>query len=121
MKLYLLGKVRGKKFLTQIWVFGSFFRPLPPPRGGGCQKNFLLVPSFQNYVLVVCRNTKGTCLKSVSKTPTFRFSGIPALKETVAHIQPNSQFWKVFGQNGQDGIFFQKSVWNIFFAVKNPI
>ena len=31
MKLYFLGKIRGKKFLTQIWVFGSFFAS-PPPR-----------------------------------------------------------------------------------------
>ena len=27
MKLYFLGKIRGKNFLTQIWVFGSFFAP----------------------------------------------------------------------------------------------
>ena len=41
------------------------------------------------------------------------FQGFPAL-ETVAHIQPNGQFWTVFGQNGQNGNFFQKSAWNIF-------
>ena len=37
------------------------------------------------------------------------FQGFPALnKETVAHIQPNGQFWTVFRQNGQNGIFFKK-------------
>ena len=28
----------------------------------------------------------------------------------------NLQFWTVFGQNGQNGNFFQKSAWNIFFS-----
>ena len=45
------------------------------------------------------------------------FLGFPAVKETVAHIQPNGQFWKNFGQNGQNGNFFQKSARNIFFAI----
>ena len=26
----------------------------------------------------------------------------------------NGQFWTVFGQNGQNGKFFQKSAWKIF-------
>ena len=30
------------------------------------------------------------------------------------------QFWTVFGQNGQNGNFFQKSFWNIFFAPTSP-
>ena len=38
------------------------------------------------------------------------FQGFPALKETVAHIQPNGQFWTIFGQNGQNGIFFKKAI-----------
>ena len=42
------------------------------------------------------------------------FKGFPALKGTLPHIQPNGQFWTVFGQNGQNGIFFQKSAWSIF-------
>ena len=32
----------------------------------------------------------------------------------------NGQFWTVFGQNGQNGIFFQKSAWKIFFALTSP-
>ena len=38
------------------------------------------------------------------------FQRFPALKETVAHIQPNGQFWTVFGQNGQNRIFFKKAL-----------
>ena len=30
----------------------------------------------------------------------------------------NGQFWTVFGQNGQNGNFYQKSVWNIFLQLK---
>ena len=32
----------------------------------------------------------------------------------------NYQFWTVFGQNGRNGIFFQKSTWNIFSAFTSP-
>ena len=38
------------------------------------------------------------------------FQGFPALKETRAHIQPNGQFWTIFGQNGQNGKFFKKAL-----------
>ena len=44
------------------------------------------------------------------------FQGFPALKET--HIQPNGQFWIVFGQNGQNGIFFKKSFGTFFSLLK---
>ena len=30
----------------------------------------------------------------------------------------NGQFWTVFGQNGQNGNFVQKSAWNIFSQLK---
>ena len=42
------------------------------------------------------------------------FQGFPALKETIAHIQPNGQFWIVFGQNGQNGEKYQKSAGTFF-------
>ena len=117
-------KNKGEKILTQILVFGSFFGPpafhTTRGGGGGGSKKFSTGPRLSEYVWVVCRNTKGTCLKSVSKTPTFRFFRDFQPLKTVAHIQPNGQFWTVFGQNGQNGIFCQKSVWNIFFAVKSP-
>ena len=58
-------------------------------------------------------------LRRETKNTYFQvFQGFPALKETVAHIQPNVQFWTVFCQNGQNGIFFQKSLWNIFLRLK---
>ena len=35
-------------------------------------------------------------------------------------LAKNGQFWTVFGQNGRNGIFFQKSAWNIFSAFTSP-
>ena len=32
----------------------------------------------------------------------------------------NGKYWTVFGQNGQNGNIFQKSAWNIFFALTSP-
>ena len=42
------------------------------------------------------------------------FQGFPALQETVEHIQPDGQFWTVLGQNGRNGIFFQKALGTFF-------
>ena len=36
-------------------------------------KKFSTGPQLSEFVWVVCRNTKGTCLKSVSKKPNVRF------------------------------------------------
>ena len=104
MKLCFLGKIRGKTFLTQIWVFGS--------------KKLSTGPQLSEYVWVVCRNTKGTCLKSVSKTPTFQ--GFTSLKETFAHIQPNGQFLDSFWIKWAKRDFFSKKRLEHFFAVKSP-
>ena len=46
------------------------------------------------------------------------FQGFPTLKEAVAHIQPNGQFWTVFGQNGRNGIFFKKAFGTFFSLLK---
>ena len=46
------------------------------------------------------------------------FQGFPALKETRAHIQPNGQFWPIFGQNGQNGNFFKKAIGTFFSLLK---
>ena len=46
------------------------------------------------------------------------FQGFPALKETVVHIQQNGQFWTIFGQNGQNGIFFKKAFRTFFSLLK---
>ena len=52
-----------KKFFSVFFsVFQSFFT-----------NKFSTGPQLSENLQVVCRNTNGTCLKSVSKTPTFRF------------------------------------------------
>ena len=61
MKLYFLGKVRWKKFLTQIWFFGSFL----PPTG----VNFL-TKIIQNrfWVMKICflgKNRRKKFLKQI--------------------------------------------------------
>ena len=95
-------KLRHTNFWHKFGFLGHFFAPPPGPQ-------------LSEYVWVVCRNKKGTCLKSVSKTPTFRFfRDSQPLKEAVAHIQPNGQFWTVFGQNGRNGIFFKKGLGTFF-------
>ena len=55
--------------------FYNFFTHRGPPRGWGCggSHKFSTGPKLSEYVQVVCQNTYGTCFKSVSKTPTFRF------------------------------------------------
>ena len=56
---------------------GHFFAPSPTLGGGGGagggSKKFSNGPQISEYVWVVCRNIKATCLKLVSKKPTFRF------------------------------------------------
>ena len=99
-----LGKNRGKKFLTQIWVFGSFFRP---PTG----------PQLSEYVWVVCRNTKGTCLKSVSKTPTSRFfRDSQPLKRLLHTPSQMANFGQFLAKMGKTGIFF-KNAFGTFFSL----
>ena len=46
-------------------------------------------PQLSEYVQVVRRNTNGTCLKSVSKTPTFRF--FRDFQPLKRHIHTSSQ------------------------------
>ena len=98
--------------MTRKIFFSDFFN-LPglflPPGVWGSQ-TFSNGLQLSEYVQVVCRNMIGTCLKSVSKTTTFSFfPGFPAIKETVAHIQPN----------GQSGENYQKSTWKIFSRLKD--
>ena len=79
-------------------------------------KNISTGPQLSEYVWVVCRNTKGTFLKSVSKTPTFRFFRDSQPLKRLLHT--SSQFWTVFGQNGRNGIFFQKAFGTFFSLLK---
>ena len=57
--------------------------------------------------------------KELAENTNFQvFQGFPALKETVAHIQPNGQnFLPKWAKRD----FFQKSVWNIFSLLKDLI
>ena len=97
-----LGKNRGNKFLTQIWVFGSFFGP-----------------QLSEYVWVVCRNTKGTCLKSVSKTPTFRFfRDSQPLKRLLHTSSQMANFGQFLAKMGKTGIFFRKAIGKFFSLLK---
>ena len=67
--------VQNMTFSKFFWFLGHFFTH-PGPRGGwGCggSHKFSTGPKLSEYVHVVNRNTNGTCLKSVPKTPTFRF------------------------------------------------
>ena len=73
---------------------------------------------LSEYVQVVCQNTIGTCLKSVSKHIFSGFQGFPALKETVAHIERNGQFWTDFGQMGKTGFFSKKRLEHFFLGLK---
>ena len=158
MKLCFLGKNSGKKFLTQIWVFGSFFAPprlFTPPGGKGVNfftkisqnrfwvmklsflgknrgKNFLTQiwafgskkfstgPQLSEYVWVVCRNTKGTCLKSVSKTPTFRFfRDFQPLKRLLHTSSQMANFGQFLAKMGETE-FFSKKRLKHFFRLYKP-
>ena len=60
-------------------------------------EKFSTGPQLSEYVQVVCRNTNGTCLKSVSKPPTFRFFRDFHLFQhpaKLAKLRPNlGQYW----------------------------
>ena len=180
MKQCFLGKIREKNdtrnfFRGHFFGFSVIFLPRESHK-------FSTSPQLSEYVQVIRRNTNGTCLKSVSKTPTFRFfrdfqplnrllhtssqmanfgqflgkmgktgfffkkefgtffsllktlinckvseksnEGIQKKKCQNLHFlafwAKMANFWTFFGQNGQNGNFFQKSAWNIFLALKSP-
>ena len=82
--------------------------------GGGVKKNFYWSPAFRICMGCLPKYERNL-LKIGFKNTYFQvFQGFPALKETVAHIQPNGQFWTVFGQNGRNGIFFKKALGTFF-------
>ena len=65
------------QFLAKMGKMGIFFKKalgkFLSHLQGWWSKKISTGPQLSEYVWVVCRNTKGTCLKSVSKTPNFRF------------------------------------------------
>ena len=36
------------------------------------------------------------------------------IQQYRSHIQPNGQFWTIFGQNGKNGTFFKKALGTFF-------
>ena len=101
MKLSFLGKVRGKKFLTQIWVFRSFFTNCAPPP-------FLLVFSFQNMYRLFAEIRMELALNQSQKHLLPGFSRI----SSYSSIQPNQpnlgQIWVNIGQKGPFSNFPEK-------------
>ena len=85
--------------------------------GEGGSKKFSTGPQLSEYVWVVCRNTKGTCLKSVSKTPTFRFfrdsQPLKRLLHTSSQMANFGQFLAKMGKTG----FFLKKAFGTFFSL----
>ena len=104
-------KLRHTNFWHKFGFLGHFFA-----RGEGSKK-FSTGPQFSEYVWVVCRNTKGTCLKSFSKTPTVRFFRDSQPLDCCTHPAKwpiLDSFWPKWAKRD----FFQKSVWNIFSLLK---
>ena len=85
--------------------FGSFW--------GGVKKIFQLSPAFR--ICTGCLPKYGWDLLKIGFKNTYFqvFQAFP-VQETVAHIHPNGQFWTVFGQNGQNRIFFKKALGTFF-------
>ena len=56
---------------------------------------------LSEYVQVVCRNMNETCLKSVSKTPTFWFFlGFPAIPASSQISQIQVKFGSILAKQG---------------------
>ena len=119
-----LGKIRGKNFLTQIWVFGSFFYPPRPPgcggwRGGGVggQTNFSTGPQLSYYVQVFLAKYELNLLKIGFKNTyfqvfrDFQLFQHPAKfhKKVKTSFFTRGKFWKfwcaVLGKKAKTSIF----------------
>ena len=88
-------------------------------RGGGGSKKFSTGPQLSEYVWVVCRNTKGNCLKSVSKTPTFRFfRDSQPLKRLLHTSSQMANFGQFLAKMGKTGFFFKKAFGTFFSLLK---
>ena len=96
--------------MTKIWVFVSFFWRV---------KKFSTGPQLSEYVQVVYRNTNGTFLKSVSKTPTFRFfRDFQTLKRLLHTFSQMANFGQFLAKMGKTGFFFKKAVGTFFSQLK---
>ena len=59
----------------------------------------MITQGSASHVFLVCKSRKTRCAWHPCYFQVFQ--GFLALKETVAHIQPNGQFLPVFGQNAE--------------------
>ena len=96
--------------------------------GGGAQK-FSTGLQLSEYVQIACRNTNGTCLKSVSKTHTLRFFRFFRLQRLCFEQKleilirgsgknaKNLSFFVILGQKGQNGENYQKKTLGTFFSL----
>ena len=83
-------------------------------------KHFLQIfstgPQFSEYVQDVCRNTNGTCLKSVPKTPTFRFfRDFQPLKRLLHTSSQMANFDQFFAKMAKTVKIIKKAL-GIFFS-----
>ena len=82
-------------------------------------KKFSTGPQLSEYVWVVCHNTKGTCMKSVSKTPTFRFfRDSQPLKRLLHTSSQMANFGKFLAKMVKTGFFFKKAFGTFFSLLK---
>ena len=103
--------------MTQIWVFGSFFCPLPHHRGGEGVKKYSTGPQLSEYV----QNTKyeWNLLKIGFKNTYFQvFQRFPAITASSQISQIIDQIWVNFGQKGPFFKFPWKTKAVIFFGLQ---
>ena len=82
-------------------------------------KKFSTGPQLSEYVQVVCRNKNGTCLKSVSKTPTFRFFRDSQHLRRLLHTSSQmANFGQFLAKMGEKGFFFKKAFGTFFSLFK---
>ena len=105
-------KTSFENFKPKLTFFGPKMAIFEIPMQGFWENQahkFSTGPQLSEYVWIVCCNMKGTCLKSVSKTPTFRFfrDSQPLKRHTSSQMANFGQF---LAKMGKTGIFFKKAV-----------
>ena len=87
-----------------------------PPAAFYHKKIFYWSPAFRICMGCLPKYQRNLLKIGFNNTYFQVFQGFPTLKEAVAHIQPNGQFWTVFGQNWRNRIFLKK-VFRTFFSL----
>ena len=85
----------------------------------GESHKFSTGPQLSEYVQVVCRNTNGTCLRSVSQTPTFTiFQDFQPLKTLLHTSSQMANFGQFLAKMEKTGFFFKKAFGTFFSLLK---